>query len=217
MEELETGYIYLMTLSLVLLVMAMVAGANLENQQLLNIGAVYTVMLLSPLFLLALGYETTKPAQTLNAFIQGISSLCIISLIAGFFGSFKIWGMYVVNQPVPYTPQLQTLSNLLRTTPPVVLTLLMTVPTAVAEESFFRIFLLNVLTPLIKPRYALLTQAVVFGIMHWWAYGLNPVSIASAIAAGIALGAIYQKTGSELAISATHAIYNLTIILLSTW
>jgi membrane protease YdiL (CAAX protease family) len=62
--------------------------------------------------------------------------------------------------------------------------------------------------------WAIITQAAIFGIYHYYAYKMDILAMTTAAIAGLALGIIYTKTGSETSISLSHIIFNFVAVLI---
>ncbi len=73
----------------------------------------------------------------------------------------------------------------------------------VAEELLFRGAILGFLLKKLSWRNAILTSALIFGIIH-----MNPAQILYAFLLGMALGRIYYKTGSLLICMIIHVMLN---------
>jgi len=190
----DKPFIFLYALSYAFLVISLVAAYYLQAAQLQLYGAIYLAMLT-----LAWGFMTgIKPAEhTVSATIFAYVSLVAVGFAGAFLGQRQIVGI----------PTLQIL------TPYVMLTLIFNVPSATAEECFFRISLYHMLEPVIGSKWAAVTQATLFGIFHYYAYRMSLTGMATATIAGLILEAVYLKYESPFAISVAHIAYNWTCIL----
>lgn len=190
----DKPFIFLFALSYAFLVISLVAAYYLQAAQLQLYGAIYLAMLT-----LAWSFMTgLKPAEhTISATILAYASLVAIGFTAAFLGQRQIVGI----------PTLQILP------PYVMLALIFNVPSATAEECFFRISLYHMLEPVIGSKWAAVTQAILFGLFHYYAYRMSLTGMVTAAIAGLILEIIYLKYESPFAISMAHIAYNCTCIL----
>jgi membrane protease YdiL (CAAX protease family) len=70
------------------------------------------------------------------------------------------------------------------------------------------------LKPIMGETWATITQAAIFGIYHYYAYQTDIIAMITAATAGLALGTIYTKTGSETSITLSHQLFNFVAILM---
>jgi len=190
----DKPFIFLFALSYAFLVICLVAAYYLNAGQLMLYGSIYLAMLT-----LAWGFmRGIKPSEhAVSATILGYSALVAVGFAGAFLGQRQIIGV----------PTLQIV------TPTVMLALIFNVPSATAEECFFRISLFHMLEPVIGIKWAAATQAILFGIFHYYAYSMSLIGMATATTAGLILEAIYMKYESPFAVSMAHILYNWTCIL----
>ena len=196
----DKPFIFLYALSYAFLVICLVSAYYLETvspqaSRLETYGAIYLAMLT-----LAWAFMTgIKPAANIaTATAIGYFTLVAVGFTGAFLGQRTIVGV----------PTFQILQ------PIITLTLIFNVPSATAEECFFRISLFHMLEPVIGTKWAAVTQAILFGIFHYYAYHMSLIGMATAIIAGLALEAIYLKFESQFAISLAHVAYNWTCVLI---
>jgi len=219
-SRLGTDYLFLISISFIVLIVVGLAGFYLKIEHLQALFIIYGLMLLTPLFLIAHPAEEEK--RTLLGIAYGVPILFTISIISVMLTrQFKIMGVFSVAEwplkeaaKYPLTVQLGELAFTLGVTPQLLLSLLINIPGPVAEESAFRVFLLNTLAPVMGKLLGVAAQAVAFGVIHYWAYATSPIGIITASIAGLALGLLYLHTRSEAAISLSHMIYNMGVVLM---
>ena len=220
MEMIERSYMYLTALSFLILVICLLTGFYLDIERLKAIGVIYGLMLLTPLFM---GGKTEMDRNILLGVAIGLPSLIAISIISSIAaGSLQAMGVLRITEwpeakaaEHPLTVNIGSLAVTLGVTPALLLSILINIPGPVAEEAFFRIYLTNALTPIMGKWKTLIAQAVAFGVVHWLAYGLEIPAIATAALCGLALGTLYIYTGSETAVSLSHMLYNMMVIMLA--
>jgi membrane protease YdiL (CAAX protease family) len=74
----------------------------------------------------------------------------------------------------------------------------------IAEEVIFRGLMLKALRRSMHPWVAIVLSSIVFGVVHG-----NPIGIIYATGMGILMGWLYHRTGSIVACSLFHMVYNL--------
>jgi len=218
-QEVERGYTYLVALSLLILVVCLLTGFYLNIKDLQATGVIFGLMLVTPLFLTG---KIEAEREVLKGVMIGLPALFTTAIIAGLTANqWRIMGVLTITEwPVteaakyPLTVRIGQLSATLGVTPAFLLSLLVNIPGPTAEESFFRIYLMNTLTPTIGKYKALIAQAVSFGVVHFLSYALSPIGIITATIAGLTLGYIYMTTNSELSVCLAHLLYNWTVVLM---
>lgn len=195
-QHIETSYIILYLLSYVLLLICLLSSYNLQVVSLQAFSIIYLAMMPFPLIMTS---TFSKEKEPLMGLVIGTAGLVIIGFIGALIGQFQIMGVLEAQYPI---------------SPALLLYLMLVIPNATAEESFFRITLINTLKPIMGTKWAILTQAVIFGVFHYYAYGMSITGIFTATIAGIFLGAVYVKYKSEFAIVGSHIIYNVICTLL---
>ena len=204
-NPLNRSYVYLKAVALVVAFVVLLSAFNTGIESLKGLAIIYLFMLLPDLSFLLLGMRS-EPLATPT--IIGLVGLFIISLLFGLIGRWEIMGVY--RFPETFTLTIHGLS-----VSPIVLTLFAQLFGPVAEEAFFRVFLMQMLAIAIGGFWMpLIAQAVTFGVFHWWAYGGDLIGITSATVSGLWLGYIYHRYGNEAAISLAHMIYNMVIVVL---
>ena len=193
----ENTFIILYALSYIFLVLALLSAYSLGVIQLQAYASIYLAMLTLTLFFMR-GIET--PTNLTKGLLYGLPSLFIISAASQFIR--HALGTHVT---------MQTTSIL---APSLLLNLIMNIAGPTAEEGFFRIGLINMLKPIMGETWATITQAAIFGIYHYYAYQTDIIAMLTAATAGLALGTIYTKTGSETSITLSHQLFNFVAILM---
>ena len=117
------------------------------------------------------------------------------------------WPTEVAEQPLIIG--IGSLALTLSITPQLLTTLLLQMPTGTGEESFFRVFLINVLEPIMGTNFARVASAISFGIMHYLAYQMQTSAIITATLAGYALAYVYTETRSATAVCLAHTTWNI--------
>lgn len=125
------------------------------------------------------------------------------------FAFYGIAGVVLFKLLAPISPPAAELST---TSIAVILTHAFVV--AVGEELLFRYFVPGVLESAQINKYvAQLVSAVIFGALHWTAYGGNLGAIAFAASLGAVFGLIAGRFKNGLIITiALHAAYNISVI-----
>jgi len=218
MQEMEQSYIYLLSISFLILIVCLLAGFYLNIIQLKSIGIIYGLLLLTPVFMTE---KTETERNILIGVLIGLPLLLAIAFISSIATrNLEVMGVLQITEwseteaaKYPLTLKLGTLALTLGITPAMLLSILVNIPGTVAEESFFRIFLINMLTPIMGKWKTLIAQAVAFGMMHWLAYNLATSGMITATLCGVILGLMYLKTGSETTICLTHMLYNIIVLM----
>lgn len=121
------------------------------------------------------------------------------------------------------TPLASSVSNTTST----LLTFLMNVPGPVAEEAFFRVFLITAFmiafgrgdTTKVGTAGKIMILCISsgsFGLFHWYAYGADIPQIIAAVGAGALLSFYFLWIQqSALVVTAGHFVYNFAVLLLS--
>lgn len=200
-------------LSYVLVLISLLAAYYLGIMRLRAFGIIYLGMLLIAAPLPFIFGVETKPV--LLPLIIGLPSMIVTSAaFTALTGEFRIVGVLTVQQwPVeaaaehPLTLRLMETAYNLGVSPQLLLSLMLNIAGPVAEESW-RIVMIHLLTPVMGKKYATVTQAPIFGILHYYAYGLNWTQCIAATTAGLILGLIYMKYHSETSLAVSHIGYN---------
>lgn len=221
MQAVERGFLYLQCLSFFVLIIVLLAGFFLKIDELQAIGVIYGLMLMSPLFMNR-NIEVEK--NMIVGILIGIPSLIICSALFGLIAkNFEVMGVLKIAEwsteeasKYSLTVKLGDLALALGIAPITLLRILTNIPAPVAEESFFRVYLINSLSDIIGVKKTLIAQAILFGVTHWFAYSMDITGLASASMCGLILGVLYLKTGSETAVSLSHMVYNMLVVLLTS-
>jgi len=200
-EAYDKPFLFAYVISYTFLVITLLSGYYLNVTQLLAYSSVYLAMITVSLTFMR-GIENGKIAEGTALALASLFGISFVSSIVK--QSWRIMGFY----------QMQPLASLAPNVPPeVALQVMMVIPNATAEEAFFRIGMYHMLKPLMPKHWAILTQATLFGVFHYYAYSVDIVGIVTAMAAGVALGIVYAITESEFAPTFAHIIYNLAAVL----
>lgn len=78
------------------------------------------------------------------------------------------------------------------------------------EEIVYRVILQGSLRAKVSPNQAILISAVVFAAVHGWPNMLGLLPLA------LILGYLYDRTNSYLTVVTAHAVFNMTMLLMST-
>jgi len=213
-------YAFLTVLSMILTVVCLLVGFYMNLETVKAMGIVYALMTVTGLTILASG----KMPEEKNHILAFTVSLLALTVIAFFFGivtkTFRIIGVLEITEwttelaeTQPLTIGIGTLALSLNITPALLTTLLLQLPTGVGEESFYRVFLINILEPIMGTNYARIASAVSFGIMHYLAYQMQVPAILTATIAGYALAYVYTETHSATAVCTAHTLWNIIAIL----
>jgi ABC-2 type transport system permease protein/sodium transport system permease protein len=105
-----------------------------------------------------------------------------------------------------------------RGAPPVFVLLVLAVLPAVFEELFFRGYLFSALLGASRPRTAILTSALLFGVFHViTAGGLAFERLAPSTLLGVVLGWVCWKSGSVVPGTLLHAVHNSLLVSLGLY
>lgn len=183
------------------------------NDRLGLFGIFYVVLLIFGLFIWT--GKTQTESNAFIGFIFGTVGLFVISVVVGAVS--KQWSFLASTTPPAW---MQTASTsppptFLSVPIPQLLNTVMNVPGPIAEESFFRVFLWRATSPALGKKKMLIGQAIIFGVVHYFAYGGSITQMIVAMVAGVFLGLLYWWTNSELAIASSHLIYNLGAMVIS--
>ena len=220
MQEMEKSYVYLIAVSFMILLVCLLAGFYLNITTLKSTGIIYGLLLLTPLFMTE---KTETDKNILMGVAIGLPIIIVIAMMSSLITrNLQVMGVLQITEwsseeaaKYPLTLKLGALAFTLGISPNTLLSLLVNVPGPVAEESFFRIFLINMLTPIMGKWKTLIAQAISFGLVHFLAYNLDASGIITATICGLTLGLMYLKTGSETTICLTHMLFNWIVVLLS--
>ena len=203
-NPLNRSYVYLKSVATVVALVVFLSAYYAGIENLKGLATLYLFMLIPDFFFIVYGIRSEPPLVL--ATILGLVGLFIISLLFGLIGRWEIMGIYRFTE----TLKIHGLAI-----SPLILTLFTQLFGPVAEEAFFRVFLMQMLSISIGGFWMpLIAQAVTFGIFHWWAYSGDLIGMASATLSGLWLGYIYHRYENEAAISLAHMIYNMAIVIL---
>jgi membrane protease YdiL (CAAX protease family) len=209
-------YLALVALAASFLAICILIAYFVGNQALGLFGTFYAVLLIFGMFMWQ-GKVENEESNAFGGFVMGTIGLFAISIFAGIASR---QASFLVSTTAPGWLQMAAtathpIPTFFNIPIPNLVTTVMNVPGPVAEESFCRIFLWRVTSPALGKKKMLGGQAIIFGAIHYFAFGGNYVQIAVAMVAGVWMGYVYWKTNSELAISSSHLVYNLGALLIS--
>ena len=212
-QPFERSFIILYILSYVLLLVSLLAVFYMGVTKLQAFATIYLAMLTLPLTAMS---EVEPEKKTLDALTIAAAALFAIAAFSTILAhQWRIMGAMTVEEwpsiaaENPLTMKIGETALSLGITPQLLLTIMLVIPNATAEEAFFRITLMNTLEPIMGTLWANITQAALFGLFHFYAYNMSPLGMATAATAGLALGFIYKRTGSEAGITLAHALFNI--------
>jgi len=211
-------FLFLMALSLVFLVICLLAGYYLNAERLQWFGIIYFAMLVVG-FAFMRGVKSEKLDETVSTTIMSLFGIMVIAII-GFSFKQQVMGIFSIQEwpaeaAAPLILQIATFAVSLGVTPQFLLSVMMNIPAPIAEESFFRIGIYNLLAPILGKWFAVVAQAIAFGLFHYFAYQVSVAGIVTASIAGLVLGVVYVKTENQTAIALAHVIYNLLLTVAS--
>jgi len=223
-REYSKWFLLVWTIAFVFLLICVIASSFLRVSNpeafdiLIGYSICYTLMLICGMFIFRLKTENDHPERLIIGLALGLISL--FSLSATFTVIGQALNIIDVNTTVTLGMlQLSSVNGGLSIfdglSAVAVFTVFINIPAPVAEECAFRIFFWRLLTPALGVNKAIIAQAGLFGIVHYFVYGFNPVTMLMAVFAGLALGIIYVKVlggKNELAIVGTHLIYNMVML-----
>jgi len=220
-EQWNFGYTFLKAIGFVILTVVLLTAFYQNIPGFQAVAITYLLFMLSDVHLLVRGVTLDTEMDLLTTFAIAVAGLFMISVAFTFLGQTSIMGIFTITDwvEIPDAPLVINIGRLAFTlgiSPALLVTVLIQLAGPTAEESFYRVFLPTLLTPVMGQPLAFIAQGIAFGVIHWFAYFGNIVGLASASAAGIWLGYIYMKSGNETAIALAHMTYNLSIILLAS-
>lgn len=230
MTEVEFGrdyskwFLLVWTLGFIFLLICIIASSFLRitNPEafdiLIGYSLGYMVMLICAMFLFRLRTTSDNPEATLIGLGLGLLSLFGLSAVFTAIGqALNIIDTTATLGMVTFSTVAggEGLSLINGIPVAIVFTLFMNIPAPIAEECAFRVFFWRLLTPALGVNKAIIAQAGLFGIVHYFVYGFNYLTMLLAFCAGLALGIIYVKVlggKNELAIIGAHLIYNMVML-----
>jgi len=208
-------YLLLSAISLVLALTCIITGFYIGIVSLQAFGIAYSILTIPGLIAYTIGDEEPPLKEQIKAFLTALTGLLIITFISVLIGAALPLGVAkIVEWPAKPPPTtIMWIAGTLNISPPLLLSLILQIPAGTGEESFFRIFLLKTLTPVMGEKYPLVASALIFGVMHYLAYQASIPLLIGAIRSGYLLSLIYQTTKAATAICLAHSIYNLIAII----
>ena len=208
-------YAFLLVISLLLTVICLLVGFYADIETVKAMGIVYAIMTVTGLITFTSG-KMPHEEKHLLAYALSLAGLAVVAVLSvaltrtlRIMGVLEItkWPTEVAEQPLIIG--IGSLALTFNITPQLLTTLLLQVPTGIGEESFFRVFLINALEPIMGTNYARVASAISFGIMHYLAYQMQTSAIITATLAGFVLAYIYTETHSATAVCLAHATWNI--------
>jgi membrane protease YdiL (CAAX protease family) len=217
-------YQFMMLLGLILSFVTLLVGYYLDVKMLQAMSITYFLCIISGYILFATG--KLPPAQDhLLAFTFSLLGLALISMGTFFLAkTFECMGVYqLTTWPTTTANQndfiigFGSIALTLNVNPAVLTSMMLQLPTGVGEESFFRVFLIENLKPVMGPNSQRIASGVVFGFVHYLAYQAQAYLIISASLSGWYLAFVYQKFHSPPGIAAAHFVWNIAAIGISVF
>ena len=141
-----------------------------------------------------LGLRVFSPKKILVGALTGFACACVA-------------GVYLASVPVAQEATLRSRAFFLENTDMRGAVLLLTIVLApLVEEILFRGLLFTGMKRIMRPRYAVLGSAVVFGVIH------PAISFAPVFVLGIGTALVFNSTRSIWAAIATHMTYNAFVV-----
>jgi membrane protease YdiL (CAAX protease family) len=234
MDKLGRLYAFLLVLALIVDVIALLAGFSLNVRILQAHAIIYLPFILATLSEIDNGLETEKDTFLHTAILTaamfviagGISLLARQSIFDAGMGVFTLdtWNEQLAGQS-QVTLTIAFFAVTLGVTPSQLVSIILQLSGPVAEESFFRVRLQDALIRIFQSTsedvaglaMAITSQALLFGITHFFAYQGNVPGLVSAALIGVLLGTYYYYTGNEPAIALAHLSYNMVIVAAGIW
>lgn len=94
-----------------------------------------------------------------------------------------------------------------------IVSILTTIVVAAREELFYRVILQSALEKRMPPALAILVATAVFVASHIGFQPMNSVTIPAMAAAGVILGAVYQRTRSFALVAVLHFLYDVVALM----
>jgi len=154
-------------------------------------------------------------SRALRLVPSGVRAREIVVMAAGILALSQALESLVLLLGAGTGPALEWLTRTMASTTPLGLALAVVVVgllAPVAEELFFRGYMLTRLRAVWSPGPAILVSAIAFGIIHGeWVHGLLAAGI------GVYLGLVTERSGSVVPAIVCHAVNNTASVLLSAW
>jgi membrane protease YdiL (CAAX protease family) len=186
---------------------------------LIAMGVVYSVFCVAGFTMLSSMPPESRHAE---AFIYSLVGLAVISTVSELaFRGLRIVGLLDLSSwssqaSQPIVVGLGSFAIVFGITPQLLTSILLQVPTGGGEESVFRVLGINMLLPAMGDNASVVSTSIIFGFMHWLAYGLSFPGVATAMMSGFILGYMYLTTGSAIGVALAHTSWNILVLVVAT-
>ena len=204
-------YVLNIAVTVALILVMAVIQPNADAETTLNSLVIPLTLLCNALFLLGTAMFYNRKGSYIS-FVDRVRVRPFNSAIVPFIICLGVAGMFTVNIiigiipfPESWQEMLSDNSDMITQSSMLMQVICVGLISPVAEEVIFRGLMLTTLKKAMNPWVAIVLSSLVFGIVHG-----NPIGIIYATGMGILMGWIYHRTGSIVACSLFHMIYNLT-------
>ena len=206
------GVYYLLNIAVtvaLILVMAVIKP-NADAEATLNSVVIPLTLLCNALFLLGTAMFYNRKRSYMS-FADRVQVRPFNSRLLPFIVCLGITGMFTVNiilNLIPFPESWQEMlsenSDMISSSSLFMQVVCVGLISPIAEEVIFRGLMLTTLKKAMNPWVAIVLSSIVFGVVHG-----NPIGIIYATGMGILMGWLYHRTGSIVACSLFHMVYNL--------